>query len=120
MADEHDGVSWYTGEPGPYGDALVCHGDFGPWNAVWRNGGPAGLLDWDDTHPANARHDVAYALEYVTPFREAGRRSAGSPTVTSTSCGGGSPGARPTGTCSSSHDRDVTRLTPKCLLHRLQ
>ncbi|TQM80240.1 phosphotransferase family enzyme [Saccharothrix saharensis] len=53
----------------PAGD-VVCHGDFGPWNVVWRGLEPVGLLDFDFAAPGSARYDVAYALEYATPFRD--------------------------------------------------
>jgi hypothetical protein len=49
---------------------LVCHGDFGPWNLVWRGLRPVGILDWDYAWPARPLHDVAYAVEYVAPFRD--------------------------------------------------
>jgi hypothetical protein len=49
---------------------LVCHGDFGPWNLVWRGTQPVGILDWDYAWPTRPIHDVAYALEYVAPFRD--------------------------------------------------
>jgi aminoglycoside phosphotransferase (APT) family kinase protein len=64
------GASWAarTGPPGP--GELVCHGDFGPWNLVWRGTRPVGILDWDYAWPAAPIHDVAYALEYVAPFRD--------------------------------------------------
>jgi hypothetical protein len=48
---------------------VICHGDPGPWNMVWRDGEAVGIFDWDFAHPAPAMHDVAYALEYMTPFR---------------------------------------------------
>ena len=48
---------------------VICHGDPGPWNMVWRNGQAAGLFDWDFAHPGPAIDDVAYALEYLVPFR---------------------------------------------------
>nr|WP_276610633.1 phosphotransferase [Kineococcus siccus] len=48
---------------------VVCHGDPGPWNMVWRNGQAVGLFDWDFAHPGPAIDDVAYALEYLVPFR---------------------------------------------------
>ncbi|HEX2033459.1 MAG TPA: aminoglycoside phosphotransferase family protein [Chloroflexota bacterium] len=61
---------WFTGRVGTGGpDELVCHGDFGPWNIVWQGTRPVGLLDWEYAHPAPPREDVAYALEYVVPFR---------------------------------------------------
>jgi hypothetical protein len=63
-------VVWADGSRGG-GEAgtLVCHGDFGPWNLVWRGTRPVGVLDWEYAHVAPALDDVAYALEYVAPFR---------------------------------------------------
>lgn len=49
---------------------VVCHGDFGPWNVVWRDGQPIGLLDFEFARPAPPLTDVAYALEYSVPFRD--------------------------------------------------
>jgi Ser/Thr protein kinase RdoA (MazF antagonist) len=47
---------------------VICHGDFGPWNVVWRDGAPVGLLDFDFAGPGDRTLDVAYALAYVAPF----------------------------------------------------
>jgi hypothetical protein len=44
------------------GDDVVCHGDFGPWNLVWRDGRPVGVIDFDAVHRGGASEDVAYAL----------------------------------------------------------
>lgn len=67
-----EGLRWWTGESGPDGEGedVVCHGDFGPWNIVWRDGAPVGVLDWDYARPSPRLFDVAYALEYVAPFRD--------------------------------------------------
>lgn len=27
---------------------IVCHNDFGPWNLVWRDGLPVGIIDFDN------------------------------------------------------------------------
>jgi aminoglycoside phosphotransferase (APT) family kinase protein len=48
---------------------IVCHGDFGPWNLVWEDGQPVGIVDWDLAYPGPALDDVAYGLVYSVPFR---------------------------------------------------
>lgn len=48
---------------------VVCHGDPGPWNFVWRAGVAVALIDWEHASPAPALHDVAAALDSFTPFR---------------------------------------------------
>ncbi|TYC18952.1 aminoglycoside phosphotransferase family protein [Actinomadura syzygii] len=79
LRDYHDTVagfrppeelSWFTGRRGVGRDEVVCHGDFGPWNIVWHDERPVGVLDWDYARPADRMHDVAYALEYAAPFRD--------------------------------------------------
>lgn len=64
------------------GGDLVCHGDYGPWNLVWRSGAPIGIIDFDDVHPGEAAEDVAYALRTFVSYGlgepdpvEAGRRT---------------------------------------------
>ncbi len=49
---------------------LVCHGDFGPWNVVWDDDRPVGLLDWEYAVVAPRSHDLGYALNYAVPFRD--------------------------------------------------
>ena len=60
---------WALSTQKPGFDEIICHGDFGPWNLVWNGFEPVGILDWDFAHPAPTTYDVAYALEYVAPFR---------------------------------------------------
>ncbi|MEU4242824.1 aminoglycoside phosphotransferase family protein [Actinoplanes sp. NPDC026619] len=77
LRDYHDAVADFrpsapiwAGATGPAaGGEVVCHGDFGPWNLVWHGNRPVGILDWDYAWPQPPLHDVAYALEYVAPFR---------------------------------------------------
>ncbi|WP_033432008.1 phosphotransferase [Saccharothrix syringae] len=40
-------VRFFAGGTGPAGGEVACHGDFGPWNVVWRDGRPVGVLGWD-------------------------------------------------------------------------
>jgi aminoglycoside phosphotransferase (APT) family kinase protein len=47
---------------------VVCHGDFGPWNLVWRDGLPTGIIDFDDVRRADASEDVAYALRAFVSY----------------------------------------------------
>jgi hypothetical protein len=61
------GARW--SRPAAAGADVVCHGDPGPWNIVWTGGMATGLFDWDLAYPGPALDDVAYALEYLVPFR---------------------------------------------------
>jgi hypothetical protein len=74
-------VHWFDGSSGA-GDAaggglgpggeetLVCHGDVGPWNLVWRDGRIVGLIDWEHAHVGTRASDIAYALHYLAPIRD--------------------------------------------------
>ncbi|MEV4279103.1 aminoglycoside phosphotransferase family protein [Actinoplanes xinjiangensis] len=79
LRDYHDAVrgfrpaaaAGWAAHDGVFGAGdLVGHGDFGPWNLVWHGNRPVGILDWDYVLPAPPVFDVAYAIEYVTPFRD--------------------------------------------------
>lgn len=76
LREYHDAVRGFrpTAEAGWAGyvgeGELVLHGDFGPWNLVWRGTQPIGIIDWDYAWPGRPLHDVAYTLEYVAPFRD--------------------------------------------------
>jgi hypothetical protein len=64
------GTEWASGPGTCVPGEIICHGDFGPWNAVWRGDEIAGLIDWDMARPASPLFDIAYALEYAAPFRD--------------------------------------------------
>lgn len=51
-------------------EMVMCHGDPGPWNFVWRDHEAVGLLDWDFLHPGPRADDVAYALRWFAPCRD--------------------------------------------------
>jgi hypothetical protein len=63
---------WFDGQvgTGDGGEHLVCHGDVGPWNLVWRDGALVGLIDWEYATVGTRRTDIAYALHYLVPFRD--------------------------------------------------
>jgi hypothetical protein len=49
------------------GDVAV-HGDFGPWNLVWRAGVPVAMIDFDDVYRGDPADDVAYALRMFVSY----------------------------------------------------
>lgn len=76
-------VSWFDGSTGAgtatrgrsvegagAAETLVCHGDVGPWNLVWRDGRIVGLIDWEHAHVGTRTSDIAYALHYLAPIRD--------------------------------------------------
>jgi hypothetical protein len=64
-------LTWFDGRTGTGGPGeLVCHGDPGPWNLVWRRGKLVGLIDWEYATIGTRRTDIAYALHYLVPFRD--------------------------------------------------
>lgn len=48
---------------------VVCHGDAGPGNIVFRNGTAFALIDWEMASPGRRSWDLATALRYWAPFR---------------------------------------------------
>lgn len=55
----HDATA---GSPVAGSREVVCHGDFGPWNLIWRDGRPVAVIDFDNAHPGERVEDVGYAL----------------------------------------------------------
>jgi tRNA A-37 threonylcarbamoyl transferase component Bud32 len=55
-----------------FGDDVICHGDFGPWNIVWRDGLPFAVIDFDNAYRGDAADDVAYALRMLIGYGFAG------------------------------------------------
>jgi hypothetical protein len=50
-------------------DEIVCHGDFGPWNTLWRSGRLVGVIDWDMAEPGRPLMDVAFLALHLVPLR---------------------------------------------------
>ncbi|SEQ77592.1 aminoglycoside phosphotransferase family protein [Lentzea albida] len=58
LVDELDGWQHPAREP----VEVVLHGDFAPYNVVFRDGTPTGVFDWDSAHPGPRWWDVSWAL----------------------------------------------------------
>lgn len=48
---------------------VICHGDAGPGNIVFRDGRAFALIDWEMAAPGRRSWDLATALRYWAPFR---------------------------------------------------
>jgi hypothetical protein len=47
---------------------IVCHGDPGYWNTVWRGDDLVAFIDWDFAEPAAPIHDLALAAMPLVPL----------------------------------------------------
>ena len=56
---------------------LVCHGDFAPWNTIWRDGALVGVIDWDFATPGPPVYNVAYAAWYGVPLHHESEKNLG-------------------------------------------
>jgi len=56
---------------GPAPGEVICHGDLGPWNTVYRDGLPVGFIDWDSAGPASPLTDLAAAAWVFVPLAPA-------------------------------------------------
>lgn len=61
---------------------VICHGDYGPWNLVWRDGMPLAVIDFDNAYAGDPADDVGYALRMFVSYgfgpwspEESGRRT---------------------------------------------
>jgi aminoglycoside phosphotransferase (APT) family kinase protein len=63
-------AEWFIGRRPLRPGELVCHGDLGPWNVLWRGGGPVALLDWDFAEPALPVRDLGQLAFFVVPMRD--------------------------------------------------
>ena len=76
FAPQHVGYRFHPHPPLP--GELVCHGDLGPWNTVYRDEVPVAFIDWDAARPREPLVDLAAAAWAFVPLaperhlREAG------------------------------------------------
>ncbi len=53
---------------------VICHGDAGPGNTIFRDGVAFALIDWEMASPGRRSWDLATALRYWGPFRNPANR----------------------------------------------
>lgn len=49
---------------------IVCHGDLGPHNTVYRDGAPVGFIDWDGARPNEPLLELAFAAWSYVPLAD--------------------------------------------------
>lgn len=59
---------WMLEMPGDLPAEVVCHNDFAPYNVVFDDGGPVGVIDWETAAPGARVWDVAYAAYRWVPL----------------------------------------------------
>jgi Phosphotransferase enzyme family len=59
---------WQSGEADPGPLEVICHGDWTPYNAVFRDGELVAMVDWDFAHPGSRIWDLAWALFQWVPL----------------------------------------------------
>jgi Ser/Thr protein kinase RdoA (MazF antagonist) len=52
----------------PLPGEIICHGDVGPWNTVYRDGLPVAFIDFDGAAPARPLTDLASAAWSFVPL----------------------------------------------------
>lgn len=55
---------------------VVCHGDAGPGNVIFRDGIAFALIDWEMASPGRRSWELATALRYWAPFRSPANKAA--------------------------------------------
>ena len=65
----HDAIADYA-PPDLAPGEIVCHGDPGPWNIVWRGDEPIAFIDWDFTTHASPLYDLSYVAFEMVPLRD--------------------------------------------------
>ncbi|CAL9562986.1 hypothetical protein SUDANB95_04635 [Actinosynnema sp. ALI-1.44] len=72
-----DKTSWRWQLPVVEPVEVVCHGDFAPYNCVFRDGGTTGVFDFDAAHPGPRSWDLAHAVYRFAPLSTSDAADAG-------------------------------------------
>jgi Ser/Thr protein kinase RdoA (MazF antagonist) len=59
---------WMLPMPDDLPAEVVCHNDFAPYNVVFGDDGPVGVIDWETAAPGARVWDVAYAAYRFVPL----------------------------------------------------
>lgn len=57
----------------PTDGEVIRHGDFSPFNLLWQDDRPTGIIDWDFAQPGRAITDLAYLAWNAVPLQGTGR-----------------------------------------------
>ena len=71
--DPGEDAVWRSGPARLGPDEIVLHGDFAPWNTVWRGSSLVGVIDWDMAEPGLPIVDLAFLALHVVPLRSDAR-----------------------------------------------
>jgi hypothetical protein len=71
------GLVWRGGPAALEDGQVICHGDIGHGNLVWRDDGSPALIDWEFAHPGPPLRDLAEAACWLVPLVEFDHRSRG-------------------------------------------
>ena len=61
-------LPWRYRDPDPDHWEVICHSDVAPYNIVYRDGLPVGLIDFDVAGPGPKMWDIAYAAFRLAPL----------------------------------------------------
>jgi len=61
---------WRQAVPDPGPIEVVCHNDWAPYNAIFRDTHLAGFIDWDFARPGSRLWDVAWMAHTWVPLRD--------------------------------------------------
>jgi hypothetical protein len=62
------GARWMLAMPADLPVEVVCHNDFAPYNVVFGDDGPIGVIDWETAAPGARVWDVAHAAYRFVPL----------------------------------------------------
>lgn len=66
--NENTKLKWQINYPKPFENGVICHNDFAPYNTIFRNYKPVGLIDFDVCGPGPRLWDIAYTIFTFIPL----------------------------------------------------